>query len=88
MCQMVLILNDDKSYTYNEIYGIVNRILHFVNNQIDGEFNLKYLRKGNWLLEFDNEKTLVRKAKEESQKQLKKTADYIQELTGDRPTWG
>ena len=88
MCQMVLILNDDKSYTYNEVYGIVNRILHFVNNQIEGEFNLKYLRKGNWLLEFDNEKSLVRKAKEESQKQLKKTADYIQELTGDRPTWG
>lgn len=88
MCQMVLILNDDKSYTYNEVYGIVNRILYFVNNQIDGEFNLKYLRKGNWLLEFDNEKSLVRKAKEESQKQLKKTADYIQELTGDRPTWG
>lgn len=88
MCQMVLILNDDKSYTYNEVYGIVNRILYFANNQIDGEFNLKYLRKGNWLLEFDNEKSLVRKAKEESQKQLKKTADYIQELTGDRPTWG
>lgn len=88
MCQMVLILNDDKSYTYNEVYGIVNRILHFVNNQIEGEFNLKYLRKGNWLLEFDNENSLVRKAKEESQKQLKKTADYIQELTGDRPTWG
>jgi len=85
---MVLILNDDKSYTYNEVYGIVNRILYFANNQIDGEFNLKYLRKGNWLLEFDNEKSLVRKAKEESQKQLKKTADYIQELTGDRPTWG
>lgn len=85
---MVLILNDDKSYTYNEVYGIVNRILHFVNNQIEGEFNLKYLRKGNWLLEFDNENSLVRKAKEESQKQLKKTADYIQELTGDRPTWG
>ncbi len=85
---MVLILKDDKSYTYNEVYGIINRILHFVNNQIDGEFSLKYLRRGNWLLEFDNEKALIREAKEESQKQLKKTADFIQELTGNRPAWG
>jgi hypothetical protein len=85
---MVLILDDDKSYTYKEVYGIINRVLSFVNNQIEGEFSLKYLRRGNWLLDFDNEKGLVRKAREDSQKQLKKTADYIQELTGNRPTWG
>jgi hypothetical protein len=85
---MVLILDEDKSYTYKEIYGIINRILHFVNNQIEGEFSLKYLRRGNWLVDFDNEKTLVRKAREDSRKQLEKTADYIQELTGNRPEWG
>jgi hypothetical protein len=85
---MVLILEDDKSYTYKEVYGIVDRVLRFVNNQIDGEFSLKYLRKGNWLLNFDNEKFVIRKAKEESKEQLKKTADYIQQLTGNRPTWG
>lgn len=85
---MVLILDDDKSYTYKEVYGIINRVLSFVNNQVEGEFSLKYLRRGNWLLAFDNEKSIVRKAKEDSQKQLKKTADYIQELTGNRPTWG
>ena len=84
---MVLILDDDKSYTYKEVYGIIDRTLRFVNNQIDGEFSLKYLRKGNWLLAFDNEKILIRKAKEESKEELKKTADLIQDLTGDRPPW-
>jgi len=85
---MILILNDKKPYTYKEVYEIVNKVLSFVNNQIEGEFYLKFLRRGNWLVEFDNEGTLIRKAREESQEQLKKTADYIQELTGVRPAWG
>ncbi len=85
---MILRLNDEKSYTYKEVYEIVNQIFYFVNRQIDGEFSLKHLRRGNWLVEYNNENAIIRESRRKSKEELKRTADYIQELTGHRPAWG
>ncbi len=85
---MILRLNDEKSYTYKEVYEIVNQIFYFVNHQINGEFSLKHLRRGNWLVEYNNENAIIRESRRKSKEELKRTADYIQELTGRRPAWG
>lgn len=86
---MVIYLNDE-TYSYKEVYGIINRLLDFVNDQIKGNgfFRLEYLRDSTWMVNFDNEDEITRKAKEESQKLLRKTADYIEEISGTRPVWG
>jgi len=86
---MVIYL-DAEGNSYKEIYGIINRLLDFVNGQIkgNGEFRLKYMRDCTWMVDFDNEDEITRKAKEESLKLLKETADYIEEMRGSRPVWG
>jgi len=83
---MVIYLEGEK-FSYNEVYQIINRLLNFVNVQIqgNGEFGLKYMRDNTWMVKFDNEDEITRKAKEESQKLLKKTADFIEEISGNRP---
>jgi len=87
---MVIYLDKERTYPYKEVHGLIDRLLNFVNKQIkgNGEFGLQYLRDSNWLLTFDNDDEITRKAKEESQRLLKETADYIEELSGTRPAWG
>ncbi len=88
---MVIYLDKDKeTYSYKEVHGLIDRLLNFVNKQIkgNGEFGLEYLRDSNWMVTFDNDDEITRKAKEESQRLLKETADRIEELSGTRPAWG
>ena len=88
---MVIYLDKEKTtYSYKEVYGIIDRLLNFVNAQIkgSGEFGLKYLRDNNWMVTFDKEDDITRKAKEESQRLRKSTADHIEKISGTRPVWG
>ena len=84
----LLKLEEDKSYPYIQVHEIISKILEFVNEQIEGEFRLRWVRRGNWILEYDNERAVVQKAKDKAQRELERTADYIKELTGNRPAWG
>ena len=53
-----------------------------------GEIVLKRLKKGAWGIEYIDGDIAKRKAEEQHIKELRRTADYIQQITNDRPSWG
>ncbi|MCZ6679829.1 MAG: hypothetical protein O7E52_21565 [Candidatus Poribacteria bacterium] len=75
-------------YSTSDVYWTLRSLLNYVNRQIPGEVVLKRLKKGSWGLEYTDEKAAKRKADERHRRELKRTADYIQELTDRRPSWG
>ncbi len=84
----VLDLQDDKQYSSREVYEWIATVLTYVNRHVEGEFALAYVRKNSWLLRYDEEKAVKKRARESANKEIQATADYIQELTGKRPNWG
>ena len=84
----ILDLQDDKQYTSREVYEWVATVLNYINRHVEGEFTLGYVRKNSWLLRYDEEKAVKKRARQNADKELEATADYIQQLTGRRPDWG
>ena len=71
-----------------DVYWVLRNLLDYINRRIDGEFVLKRLKKDAWGIEYTAEGNAKRKASEQHKNQLRRTADYIQEMTNDRPSWG
>jgi hypothetical protein len=54
---------------------------------VEGEFKLQNLKKGTWQIQYKNQKKAERLSNQEQEKKKKRTADYIEQLTGKRPPW-
>lgn len=75
-------------YASSDVYWVLRNLLDYINRRIDGEFVLKRLRKGAWGIEYTDASIAKRKADERHKKELSRTADYIQQMTNDRPSRG
>lgn len=82
-----LLLNERK-FSPADVYWIITDVLRYINRIMDGEFRLRSIKKNNWKVVYIDEKAAKRKAKQEAKKQMKKAADYIEEITGKSPKWG
>ena len=72
-------------YASTDVYWVLRNLLSYINVRMQGEFVLKRLKKGAWGIEYRAEKAAKRKADERNQRELRRTADYIQEMTKHRP---
>jgi hypothetical protein len=75
-------------FSSSDIYWTLHSLLSYVNERVKGEFALRRLKKGSWALEYTDEKAANRKAAERHRRELRRTADHIENLTGHRPPWG
>ena len=75
-------------YSSSDVYWVLKNLLNYLNRRIDGEFVLKRLKKGAWGIEYTDASLAKRKADERHKRELRRTADYIQQMTNDRPSWG
>jgi len=75
-------------FSASDVYWTMQSLLDYVNRHIKGEFALKRLKKGSWSLEYTDSKAAQRKAAARHKRELKRTADYLESLTGRRPKWG
>ena len=80
--------HSDLQYSSSDVYWILRELLDYVNTRMRGEFVLKRLKKGVWELEYMTEKAAKLKADAKHQREVRRTADYIQEMTQRRPPWG
>ena len=79
--------NNPLRYSASDVYWILHDFLRYINARMDGEFVLKRLKKGTWRLEYQAEDAAKQKANAQHQRELRQTADYIENLTGRRPPW-
>ena len=75
-------------YSASDVYWTLSNLLDYINRRLEGEFVIKRLKKGAWGIEYQDEKAAKHKADERHQKELRRTADYIQKMTDRRPPWG
>ena len=75
-------------YSDWDVYYLIRDLLRYANRYMEGEFVLKRLKKGTWRIEYMTETTAKRKNDKKHQKELRRTEDYLAELTGHRPPWG
>ena len=78
----------EHQYFSVDIYYLLRNMLNYINAFIDGEFILKRLKKGHWRVEYLDEKIAKRKSDEQHEREVERTAEIIQELSGRRPPWG
>ena len=74
-------------YSAADVYWVLNSLLGYINNRMEGEFKLQNLKKGTWQIQYKNQKKAERLSNQEQEKKKKRTADYIEQLTGKRPPW-
>ena len=75
-------------YSDWDVYYLIRDLLRYANRYMEGEFVLKRLKKGTWRIEYMTEAAGKRKDDQKHLKELRRTADYLAELTGHRPPWG
>ncbi len=75
-------------YSASDVYWILHDFLRYVNAHTEGEFVLTRLKKGTWRLDYQTEDAAAKKAKAHHTRELRETADYIENLSGRRPSWG
>ena len=74
-------------YSAADVYWVLNSLLGYINNRMEGEFKLQTLKKGTWQIQYTNQKKAERLSNQEQEKKKKRTANYIEQLTGKRPPW-
>ncbi len=74
-------------YSAADVYWVLNNLLGYINNRMEGEFKLQNLKKGTWQIQYTNQKKAERLSNQEQEKKKKRTANYIEQLTGKRPPW-
>jgi hypothetical protein len=75
-------------YSYWDVYYLLHDLLRYVNRNMEGKFFLKRLKKGSWRVDYLTEADARRKDREKHKRELRQTADLLEELTDRRPPWG
>ena len=79
--------DSDLQYAATDVYWTLRNLLDYVNRQAGGEFTLKRLRKGSWGLEYNDKTSAKRKADDAAHREIKRTAEYLEELKTRRSSW-
>ena len=75
-------------YTPTDVYWLLHDLLAYVNRNILGEFTLRRLDKGTYRVQYRTEEAEKQKANKKLKNDVRKTAEYLEKLTGRRPSWG
>lgn len=75
-------------YTSKDVYWLLHDMLRYVNRNVPGEFSLQQIRKDVYRVKYATEDAAKRQSNEKVKAELNRTADYLEELTGKRPSWG
>lgn len=75
-------------YTSTDVYWLLHDMLVYVNRNIPGEFTLLQTQKGTYRVTYAAEASARQKSNRKLKAEVNRTAKYLEELTGRKPTWG
>ena len=75
-------------YSSKDVYWLLHDMLRYVNRNVPGEFSLEQTRKNVYRVKYTLEDAAKRKSSEKLKAEVDRTAEYLEELTGRRPSWG
>ena len=75
-------------YSSIDLYWLLHDMLQYVNRNVPGEFVLQQTRKGVYRVRYAAENSAKRSSSRKLKAEVNRTASYLEELTGRRPSWG
>lgn len=75
-------------FSPTDIYWLLHDMISYINRNVPGEFALRRNSKGSYRVRYRTEKAEKIRATKKIKEDLIKSADYLEELTGNRPSWG
>ena len=75
-------------YSSTDLYWLLHDMLRYVNQNVPGEFVLYQTRKGVYRVRYAAEDSAKRRSSRKLKEEVNRTASYLEELTGRRPSWG
>ena len=75
-------------YSATDLYWLLHDMLRYINQNVPGEYVLHPLKKDTYQVRHDTEDTAKRSSSRRLKAEVNRTASYLEELTGRRPSWG
>lgn len=75
-------------YSSTDVYWLLYDMLQYVNRNIPGEFTLLQTQKGTYRVTYAAEDSAKQKSDRKLKAEINRTARYLEELTGRKPSWG
>lgn len=75
-------------YSSTDVYWLLYDMLQYVNRNIPGEFTLLQTQKGTYRVTYSDEDSAKQKSDRKLKAEINRTARYLEELTGRKPSWG
>ena len=75
-------------YSSTDVYWLLHDMLVYVNRNIPGEFTLLQTQKGTYRVTYAAEDSAKQKSDRKLKAEVNRTAKYLEELTGRKPSWG
>ncbi|MYA71572.1 hypothetical protein F4009_02560 [Candidatus Poribacteria bacterium] len=75
-------------YSATDLYWLLHDMLRYINQNVPGEYVLHPLRKDTYQVRHNAEDTAKRSSSRKLKAEVNRTANYLEELTGRRPSWG
>ncbi len=75
-------------YSPEDVYWILHDMLRYVSQNASGVFALRQIRKDTYRVKHMAEGFAKQRSNRKLKAEVKRTAKYLEELTGRRPSWG
>lgn len=75
-------------YSSTDLYWLLHDMLRYINQNVPGEYFLHPLRKDTYQVRYTAEEAAKRRSSQKLKAGRNRTAKYLEELTGRRPSWG
>ncbi len=75
-------------YSSTDLYWLLHDMLRYINQNVPGEYVLHPIRKDTYQVRHNAEDTAKRSSNRKLKAEVNRTASYLEELTGRRPSWG
>ena len=75
-------------YSSTDVYWLLHDMLRYVNQNVPGEFILQQTKRGVYRVKYTPEDSAKRNSSRKLKAEVDRTASYLEELTGRRPSWG
>ena len=75
-------------YTSTDVYWLLHDMLQYINRNIPGEFILLQTEKDTYRVTYSAEDAAKQKSDRKLKVEINRTAKYLEELTGRKPSWG
>ena len=75
-------------YSSTDVYWLLHDMLRYVNQNFSGVFVLRQIQKGIYRVKYMVEDFAKQRSRRKLKAEVNRTASYLKELTGRRPSWG